>query len=140
MAIIRVCIKCNSVPKNRRKPNCFMQKEKNINSVLNTAFWFHLFITALAWIGPFLFSWYWMISAYGIVILQFMVFGRCLLNKSHGLKDENSATFYSVIFDLLGIKHNPTRLKYWVRNWFYPLLAVFTLVMQFLFNWEPLLF
>lgn len=117
-----------------------MPKEKNINSVLNTAFWFHLFITALAWLGPFLFSWYWMLIAYGIVILQFMIFGRCLLNKSHGLKDENNATFYSVIFDLLGIKHNPARLKYWVRNWFYPILALFTLALQLLLKWQPLLF
>ena len=114
--------------------------EKSINTVLNLAFWFHLLITILAWIGPFLFSWYWMLSAYGIVIIQFMIFGRCLLNKSHGLKNENNATFYSVVLELARINHNPARIKYWVRNWVYPLLGIFTLILQFILNWQPLIF
>lgn len=119
-----------------------MKQEENtkINSSLNTAFWFHLFITLLAWIGPFLFSWYLMITAYGIVMLQFQIFGRCLLNKSHDLKDQNDATFYSVVFDLIGIPYDAARLKYWVRNWFYPLLALFTILLQLVLNIEPLLF
>lgn len=114
--------------------------DKPVNSVLNLAFWFHLFITLLAWIGPFLFSWYWMLSAYAIVVIQFMIFGRCLLNKSHGLKDENSATFYSVLLDLVNIRHDPARVKYWVRKWVYPLLGLVTLILQFLLGWKPLLF
>lgn len=116
------------------------QSNPKLNSVINAAFWFHLLITLLAWLGPFLFSWYWMVAAYFIVMLQFKLFGRCLLNKSHELKDENDATFYSVLFDLLRISHQPKTLKYWVRNWFYPLLALFTLILQLVLNWEPLLF
>jgi len=111
-----------------------------LNSKLNLAFWFHVFITLLAWIGPFLFSWQLMLLAYAIVMLQFAVFGRCLLNKSHGLKDQNDATFYSVLFDLLGIKHNPSKMKYWVRRWVYPILGLFTLLLQLVLGWGPLLF
>lgn len=99
-----------------------------------------MFITLLAWIGPFLFSWYLMVSAYAIVQIQFWVFGRCLLNKSHGLEDQNNATFYSVLFDMMGIKHNAERLKAQVRKWIYPLLALFTLILQWGLNWKPLLF
>lgn len=113
---------------------------KPLNTVLNLAFWFHLFITVLAWIGPFLFSWYLMLTAYAIVVIQFMIFGRCLLNKSHGLKDENNATFYSILLELVGISHDPARVKYWVRKWVHPLLALFTLCLQLWLNWEPLLF
>lgn len=113
---------------------------RKYNSDLNLAFWFHLFITALAWVGPFLFSWYLMVSAYLIVMLQFLFFGRCLLNKSHGLEDTNNATFYSVLFDMVGYQHNPQKLKVWVRRYIYPILAVFTIVLQLVLNWEPLLF
>lgn len=113
---------------------------RKYNSDLNLAFWFHLFITALAWVGPFLFSWYLMVSAYFIVMLQFLIFGRCLLNKSHGLEDSNNATFYSVLLDMLRLKHNPQKLKVWVRRYIYPILAVFTLILQLLLNWDPLLF
>lgn len=117
-----------------------MSDQAKINSELNFAFWFHLFITILAWIGPFLFSWYLMLSAYTIVVLQFLFFGRCLLNKSHGLKDTNNATFYSVLFDMLGVRHRPEKVKFWVRRFVYPLLALFTLVLQLVFGWTPLLF
>lgn len=117
------------------------QGEKSkINSSLNVAFWFHLLITILAWLGPILFSWYFMIAAYSIVMVQFQIFGRCLLNKSHNLHDQNDATFYSVLFDLIGIPYNATRLKYWVRNWFYPILALLTILIQLVFKIEPLLF
>jgi hypothetical protein len=114
--------------------------KRDYNSDLNFAFWFHLFITILAWVGPFLFSWYLMLTAYAIVSLQFIFFGRCLLNKSHGLKDENNATFYSVLFDMAGIKHNPAKLKFWVRRFFYPGLGLFTLLLQLVLGWQPLLF
>lgn len=114
---------------------------RGLNSELNLAFWFHLLITSLAWLGPFLFSWYLMVTAYLLVILQFIVFGRCLLNKSHGLDaDKNEATFYSVLMDALNIANNPARVKYWVRKWVYPILAVWTLVYQELLGFEPLLF
>ncbi len=116
-------------------------KAKLENSELNFAFWFHLFITLLAWIGPFLFSWYWMLSAYIIVILQFIFFKRCLLNKSHGLDaNRNEATFYSVLLNWVNYRHNPKRLKYWVRVWLYPILALFTLVYQLVFGFKPLIF
>jgi hypothetical protein len=110
-----------------------------INTSLNLAFWFHLFITILAWIGPFLLPWYVMVFSYSVVTIQFYIFGRCLLNKSHNLKDENSATFYSVLFNLVHISHNPKKLKFWVRNWFYPILALFTLVLQLVFKYRPLI-
>ncbi len=132
-----VYIRCNSV---RRKKGFSVKEKEALNSKMNLAFWFHLLITVLAWIGPFLFSWYLMIAAYGIVMLQFWFFGRCLLNKSHGLEDANDATFYSVLFDLVGIRYDASRLKYWVRNWIYPLLGVITLIIQVGFDWKPILF
>ena len=49
------------------------------------AFWLHLFVTGLAWFAPFLFSWKILLLVYGAVMLQFAIFGRCLLNEQHGL-------------------------------------------------------
>ena len=56
----------------------------------NLVFWFHVVITALAWVGPFLFSWYLMVAAYLIVLIQFMIWDRCLLNSTHKLDDDNT--------------------------------------------------
>lgn len=106
----------------------------------NFSFWFHLFITILAWVGPFLFSWYLMLIAYGTVVLQFMVFNKCLLNKHHDLHDENDNTFYSYLFEQMGMTVNRARLKRFVRRYVYILLAAFTILWQVVAGVEPLLF
>ncbi len=106
----------------------------------NLSYWFHVIITFLAWGGPFLFSWYLMALAYGIVTLQFIIFKRCLLNAKHNLKDEDDVTFYSYLFDQLGLPHNRQRLKFWVRNLIYPILGVMSYLWQEVLGIDPLLF
>ncbi|WP_417590139.1 hypothetical protein [Owenweeksia hongkongensis] len=106
----------------------------------NFSFWFHLFITILAWIGPFLFSWYLMVAAYLIVILQFMVFDKCLLNAKHDLKTEGDATFYSYLFEQMGMEMDRPRLKKFVRIYLYPILGAFTVLWQLYFGFEAILF
>lgn len=113
---------------------------KQVSSDHNAVFWFHVLITALAWIGPFLFSWYLMVPAYLIVLLQFLIFKRCLLNGSHKLDDSSDTTFYSYLFEKLGIHVNRSTLKVWVRRYFYVILSAFTLLWQLVLGIEPLLF
>ncbi len=43
---------------------------------INGMFWAHLFVTSLAWVGPFLFSWYVMIVAYICVQMQYQLFNQ----------------------------------------------------------------
>jgi len=117
-----------------------LHAQKISDSSHNFSFWFHLFITILAWVGPFLFSWYLMVTAYLIVILQFMVFNKCLLNAKHDLKTDDDATFYSYLFEQMGIEVNRTRLKKFVRLYLYPLLGMFTMVWQLYFGFEAPLF
>lgn len=116
------------------------QAQNASNSSHNFSFWFHLFITILAWVGPFLFSWYLMVTAYLTVILQFMVFNKCLLNAKHDLKTEGEATFYSYLFEQLGLQVDRPRLKRFVRRFLYPLLGIFTIVWQVYLGIEALLF
>lgn len=106
----------------------------------NFIFWFHVVITSLAWVGPFLFSWYLMVPAYLIVLLQFLIFKRCLLNGKHQLDDDNDTTFYSYIFEKLGIRVNRATLKLLVRRYFYVILSILTLVWQLVLGFEPVLF
>jgi len=106
----------------------------------NLAFWFHVFITALAWVGPFLFSWYLMVPAYLIVLVQFIIFKRCLLNGKHELDESGDATFYSYLFEKLGLEVNKKTLKLWVRRYFYVILSAITLIWQLLLGFDPLLF
>lgn len=106
----------------------------------NFSFWFHVLITVLAWVGPFLFSWYLMVTAYMIVMLQFLIFGRCLLNSAHELDDSNDTTFYSYLFDQLGISVNKATLKVWVRRYFYIILSVVAILWQVVLGFNPLLF
>jgi hypothetical protein len=115
-------------------------KKQASNSARNWVFWFHLLITLLAWLGPFLFSWFWIVSGYLIVVLQFIVFKRCLLNAKHDLDISEDTTFYSHLLESIGFKIDRTRLKLFVRRYLYLLLAILTLVWQLILNHEPLLF
>lgn len=117
-----------------------IQAQKTTDSSHNFSFWFHLFITILAWVGPFLFSWYLMLTAYGIVVVQFMIFNKCLLNAKHDLKTDNDATFYSYLFEQMGMEVNRAKLKKFVRIFLYPLLGAFTVLWQLYLGFESLLF
>ena len=114
--------------------------EEAVESEHNLVFWFHVLITSLAWIGPFLFSWYLMVPAYMIVLLQFLVFGRCLLNGQHKLDDSSDTTYYSYLFEKLGMNVNRSNLKLWVRRYFYIILSVLCILWQVVAGFEPLLF
>ena len=104
------------------------------------AFWLHLLVTLLAWVAPFLFSWQWSLPVYAAVMLQFAVFGRCLVNKEHHLAEDDHATFYSYLFEKLGFKPNRRRLKFYVRNVCYPVLAFVAIVWQEVWGIKPMLF
>ena len=103
--------------------------------------WFvlHFVITLLAWIGPFIFDLYLMITAYCIVLLQFLVFNRCLMNVKHDLSEDEHMTFYAYLFESVGIHFNRRKLKIFVRKWLYACLGVFTLILQLVLHYQPLL-
>ncbi len=110
------------------------------HSTRNWVFWFHLLITLLAWLGPFLISWQVMISAYGLVILQFMVFKRCLLNAKHDLDTSSDTTFYSHLLESVGIHLDRSTIKKFVRRYLYLILALVTFLWQVLWEHEAILF
>lgn len=91
---------------------------------LNFAFWFHLFITILAVFGWFMFTWWLMIIAYAIVMIQFAIFDRCLVNDKHDLENVEDATFYSFLFETIGFKIPRKPLKTFVRIYLYPILGL----------------
>ena len=113
--------------------------ENTSTTKLNFGFWLHLFITILAWVGPFLIDWRLMGAAYLIVQIQFIVFKECLMNKSHGIDEvDNNATFYSEIFDLLGLNIPKRPVKLFVRNALYIVLGLVGFVWQYLLHNEVL--
>ncbi len=114
--------------------------ENKLASEHNFMFWFHVFITSLAWVGPFLFSWYIMLFAYGIILLQFLVFDKCLLNDKHSLTDSKDATFYSYLFEACGIPTNRPVIKVIVRKYLYFILGFLTVVWQVYLGNKALLF
>ncbi len=103
-------------------------------------FGLHLLVTLLAWVAPFLFYWKWLVPLYGIVMLQFAVFGRCLMNERHGLQETEERIFYTELLEYLGFQPNPQRLKRVVRGWLYPILAERQLLSGGADSNEPLLF
>ena len=108
---------------------------------INAAFWFHLLITILAWVGPFLISWKIMLPIYALVQLQFAVLGRCIVNKHHDLDDEkNDYSFYAFVFELMGFQPNRKKLRFFIRkisNWF---LAIVTVLWQLILEMPVFLF
>jgi hypothetical protein len=106
----------------------------------NFSFWIHLFITILAWVGPFLFSWQLMIAAYTIVTLQFIFLKKCVLNATHDLDDDDNATFYSYLLEYFGFKVDRAKIKFVVRNYLYILFGIFSYCWQEILGIKALLF
>lgn len=83
-----------------------------------TAFYLHLALVIISWCLPFVVDWRLAWAAYGIVLLQFWIFDRCLLNKEHGLDDTGSdETFYSFLLEKMGFRFSRSKVKKFVRFW-----------------------
>lgn len=112
-----------------------------ISSKFNSTYWLHLGLTILSWFIPFLFDWRLVLIAYSIVLLQFIVFGGCLMNRGHGLEDaDNDHTFYAHLLEGVGIRLDRGRVKSFVRSWMYVVLASIALIWQVAIGKEALLF
>jgi hypothetical protein len=107
---------------------------------VNSMFWLHLFVTSLAWIGPFLFSWYLMIFAYILVQLQYQFFNRCLMNEGHALGEVEDQTFYHYIFTKMGMTLERRAVKLFVRQRLNYYLGAFAIFWQVYLDIQPLLF
>jgi len=104
------------------------------------AFTFHLIVTLGAWFIPFLFSWPYVLFVLGAVMLQFAIFGKCLVNEHHNLEEIDHETFYSDIMERLGMQPNRKRVKFLVRRVLYPTLSVVAIVWQVVLGNAPLWF
>lgn len=94
-------------------------------------FWSHLALVILAWTGPFIADWYLLACGYGLVLLQFAVFKRCLMNDKHDLiEEDNHNTFYAQLLESVGIRIPRKPLKQFVRTWLYALLGFFAWLLQ----------
>ena len=100
----------------------------------------HLFVTLLAWVAPFLFTWWMVALAFGAVMLQFLIFSRCLMNEHHNLGEAEHATFYSYLLERLGFQPNRRLVKTLVRKYLYPALAFAGYIAQVWFGLEPVFF
>lgn len=103
-------------------------------------FWAHVCVMALAWLAPFLFPWQILLPIYGAVMLQFAVFGRCLMNEQHGFVETEERIFYSEVLEKLGFYPDPRRVKQLVRRYLYPFLAVVAVLWQWGLGMETWLF
>lgn len=102
-------------------------------------FWLHFALIVIAWIGPFVFDWYLMVGGYGIVMLQFAVFDRCLMNNKHDLAEEGDMTFYAQLLETVGFRFSRKRVKQIVRPWIYVFLSIFVITLQLGLNYVPVL-
>ncbi|MFK7934180.1 MAG: hypothetical protein AB8G22_11775 [Saprospiraceae bacterium] len=115
-------------------------QSNSLHTEINSHFFAHLFVTSLAWFGPFLFSWYLMLIAYCVVQLQYKIFSKCLMNVGHGLDDAGDDTFYAYLIEMMGFKPNRKRVKFIVRERLNIFLAAFTILWQIVLDFQPLLF
>ena len=100
--------------------------------------WLHLGLVILAWTGPFIADWYIVSIGYALVLLQFLVFKRCLVNAQHDLNEaDDDNTFYAHLLESLGIFLPRKPLKIFVRSWLYAILGVFAYVLQDFGGYHP---
>ena len=100
----------------------------------------HLMVTVLAWIAPFLFTWWMVALALGAVMLQFLLFGRCLMNRHHDLGEDDHTTFYSYLLERIGFRPDRPRLKVFVRRYLYPILTAIACLWQVGLGFKPVFF
>lgn len=103
----------------------------------NFLFWIHVLAVIATWLLPFTVNWKLAIGVYAAVMIQFAVFGKCLMNEHHGLKEDGDRIFYTDVLERMGFHPDPYLVKFLVRKILYPVLAVFTLVWQVWLGHEP---
>jgi len=109
------------------------------NVDFNFMFWLHLFLTMLSWFIPVLFWWPIVLFAYGTVLMQFVVFNRCIMNKDHGLNDDGDFTFYAFLLEQLGFTPDRPKTKIIVRKWIYVFLGSVTILWQLVLKQDHLI-
>ena len=106
---------------------------------INSMFWAHLFVTSLAWVGPFLFWWPLMLFAYSLVQLQYKLFGKCLMNDGHALEEVDHNTFYHYLLSKVGFRLEKKRVKFVVRKRLNIFLGLFAILWQVVLGFAPLI-
>ncbi len=106
----------------------------------NFLFGLHLLSVIATWVIPFLITWKIAVAVYAVVMIQFAIWGKCLMNEHHGLDESNGRIFYTELLEKMGFTPEPQLVKTIVRQWLYPILAVVAIVWQVLLGNEPLLF
>jgi hypothetical protein len=104
------------------------------------AFWLHVASVVATWLMPFLISWPIAVTIYAAVMIQFAIWGKCLMNEHHGLDERDGRIFYTDLLEKAGFNPNPQLVKTIVRRWLYPALAILSFSWQYLLVNSPLLF
>ena len=92
------------------------------------------------WLLPFLVNWKLAVLVYAAVMIQFAVFGKCLMNEHHGTSEAGDRIFYTEVLERMGFNPEPSRVKFLVRKVLYPFLAVVSLIWQVGLHNAPFLF
>ncbi len=102
-------------------------------------FWLHVILVFIAWFGPFIFWWPLMVAGYSIIQLQFYIYKACLMNNMHDLQEVDDTTFYSHVFEHYGYYPDRKKLKFFIRQVAYIMMAIFTVFWQVYLGNEHLL-
>ncbi len=103
-------------------------------------FWIHVLSVIGAWVMPFLISWKIALLIYATVMLQFAIWGKCLVNEHHGLDESDGRIFYTDLLERMGFHPRPQVVKTIVRQWLYPSLALVAIIWQVVLGHNPLWF
>lgn len=109
-----------------------------LNGQFGLVFVVHFILVVLTWVGPFLAWWPLPVGAYCIILLQYILLNKCVMNRHHQLSEAGGQTFYGHLFDLAGISHDKAKLRFFIRKIMMPMLIVFTILLQEVFGFVPL--
>jgi hypothetical protein len=116
----------------------FSRMSNAISTRYNFTFWLHLALTLFSWTLPFVVDWKLAVAAYVTVLMQFVLFNACLMNRGHALNDDGDDTFYAHLLEIAGIRLNRKKVKTFVRFWKYILLAALAILWQPILGNDPL--
>jgi len=111
-------------------------KNKLLHSKFGLIFCFHLTLEIINILSWLLFSWWWILLAHAIVMLQYNIFGGCILTGLQLGKEQMKHTFLAHYFKSI----NPEKFTFFSR-YTLPLIVIFlTIIWQIILKKEPLLF
>ena len=103
-------------------------------------FYIHILVILFLWASPFIFNYKIILTGIALYYLQLLIFKDCILTKKQFRTKHREMTMYTFILEELGIKVN-RKMMVILADFVFPwIILAISLILRFVFNYQPLIF